>query len=200
MTGEHVSIEVPNPENYLWFVWSPSSATFAITNGQVIVVGEAFSPDQLEIPQSEGYLGRIAWHPSQNQILVGSRGINVSQGFNQLWQLNLDTSSWHRVGSYPHIAHAAFSPNGQQIAIHSQYTDVNRLVMVDGNTFETILLIELPSELFFDLDWLNDGLIAFTSRDNVFVISPGAPAESYWVFNANSPLYDFIPHITFTDW
>lgn len=200
LTMENVSVEVPNPEGYLWFSWSPYDSTFAIINGESVFVGNAQTPDQLMIYPGEDYLGLIAWHPFQNKIMVGSSNNMAAEGINQLQQIDLDTGEWIPVDSYDHIAGIAYSPDGRYIAVHSQHFDLRRLIIVDAITFEVIQQIELPSERLSSLEWSNNSLMSLTSKDNIFIVPVDIQAEPYWVFDENNPLYKSFYQVNITDW
>ncbi|MCZ7668988.1 MAG: hypothetical protein M5U34_18245 [Chloroflexi bacterium] len=202
LNQENTSVMIPNPENYSWFVWSSHHTAFAITNGETIYIGSPDIPDKLTEYRGNGFVGLIAWHPTRNEILAGSKRNAIEEGLSQLRQLNIDTGEWTDIGTFPHMAHFKFSPDGRFIAIHSQSRALEnyRLEVIDASTFESIKQIELPSRLFFDLDWFDEQTVALTTNDNVYVVPLKEPEQAYWILDDDNPLYEEFSQIIITDW
>jgi hypothetical protein len=199
LTQENTLIELPNSA---WLVWSPYSEEFAMTDNETIYIGNANAQNKMTAYRGNDFLGLMAWHPTQNEILVGSKRNIIEEGLSQLRQLNIDRGEWTDIGSFPHMAHFAFSPDGQFIAIHSQSRTLEtyRLEIIDASTFESVEKLELPSRLFFDLDWLDNQTVALTANDNIYVIPLEEPEKAYWILDDDHPLYEEFSQITIADW
>lgn len=202
LTQENTPVALPNPENYSWFVWSSHHTAFAITNGETIYIGNPDIPNELTAYRGNGFLGLMAWHPTRNELLVGSKRNPIEEGLSQLRQLNIDTGEWTDISIFPHMAHFEFSPDGQFIAVHSQSRSLEkyRLEIIDASTFEPVKQIELPARLFFDLDWSDNRTVALTANDNIYVIPLEEPEKAYWIFDDANPLYKEFSQIAITDW
>lgn len=199
LTQENASIELPNST---WFAWSPHDMEFAMIGNEAIYIANPLSPNEMTVYQGSGFVGLIAWHPTRNELLVGSKKNSIEEGLSQLGQLNIDTGEWIDIGAFPHMAHFEFSPDGHFIAIHSQSRtlDKYRLEIIDASTFESAKQVELPSKLFFDLDWIDNQTLALTTNDNIYVVPLNRPNHAYWFLDDNNPLYEKFSQIAITDW
>ena len=190
--------------NMYWAVWSPYDnrlAYITIDNDALYIA----APESFDKPQRYGheeYVGTMAWHPTENKILVGTGDNFVISSLNKLWSLDLDTGQWQFVGSFPYLSQMAYSPDGTLIAVDSQHAarKLSTLTIVDADSGENIAQIEKANTFFHRLDWLDVQTVAISTRDNILVFPVQQPESTYWVFDENSPIYAYYEHIQIADW
>ncbi|MCB8951612.1 MAG: hypothetical protein H6650_06310 [Ardenticatenales bacterium] len=190
--------------NMYWAVWSPYDnrlAYITIDNDALYIA----APESFDQPQRYGheeYVGTMAWHPTENKILVGTGDNFVISSLNKLWSLDLDTGQWQLIGSFPYLSRMAYSPDGTLIAVDSQHAarKLSTLTIVDADSGENIAQIEKANTFFHRLDWLDVQTVAISTRDNILVFPVQQPESTYWVFDENSPIYAYYEHIQIADW
>ena len=199
LTGENIRLALTNP--VFWFEWSSHNLKFAFTDDQSVYTGSLSSPTTLTEFRHENELGLVRWYPESNILLING-GTNVSvEGFNQLWQLDLDTEEWQSVGSYSGIYDFAVNQDEEIIALYTYNLTSRRsqLVIINSNTLQSMDQLSLPSVSLFDLlGWLDNETMAMSSGDNMYVVSIVEPTGGQWVLVPNNPLHQ--SNSLITDW
>lgn len=200
------------PTSLIWMEWSPRTTQLAGFTYEAIYIAElsrtADVPGVEVVAQHQRmgqYIGRIAWHPNNNGLLVSTFDMhNLSSLLGTLWYLDLDSGEWTFMGRYPSIVAIAYSPDLAEIAIASTNyaTKGNWLIVIDAEDFGVITQIELPTEqLFSPIDWLDADTVVLSGGDNMYVLPVRASEQGYWLLDPDlNPLVNAYSSVSIRDW